>query len=59
MGRTAVALVAALGLTGCASTEFEEDNRSQKELANEVYETCLQRGDMTQYECAAQANDNR
>lgn len=50
----------ALAVTGAGCAEINPGkDPSQKELANEVYRTCLQRGDMTQYECAEQAQSHR
>jgi hypothetical protein len=47
----ALALVGA----GCGGDEGltpDDEQPSQKELANEIYKTCLKVGDKSQYECA-------
>jgi hypothetical protein len=50
----ALGIIGAIAVAGCSVEE-----PSQKELANEIYSTCLDRGDMTQMECGAQANEHR
>jgi hypothetical protein len=53
-------LFAVLGIAGAiAVAGCSTESPSQKELANEIYSTCLERGDMTQYECGEQAKSHR